>query len=140
MERPFGEGGLAPDGEWIEQMFGDDIDDVPGMDMADRFKRLAVENADDVAKLFDDPDSIINPSVHGFFQAQGVAADSTCAALSEVLARGNLLNAIIDARGADRGAGLEFEVRAGGMNTLRSRARCPGRIWVMSFMPVCADG
>jgi hypothetical protein len=118
-------------------MFGDDIDDVPGMDMADRFKRLAVENADDVAKLFDDPDSIINPSVHGFFQAQGVAADSTCAALSEVLARGNLLNAIIDARGADRGAGLEFEVRGHEYAAIASSLSGSN---LGHVMPVCADG
>jgi hypothetical protein len=111
MERPFREGGLAPDGEWIEQMFGDDINDVPGMDMADRFTRLAVENADDVAKLFDDPDSIINPSVDGFFQAAGVDTDPISAALKEVLGRGRRIIEIIDSRDATRGAGLDFKVR-----------------------------
>ena len=139
MERPGGEGGLAPDGERIEDLFGVDIYDVPGMDMdmADRFMRLAVENADDVAKLFDDPDSIINPSVHGFFQAQGVAADSTCAALSEVLARGRRLIEIIDSRDADSGTGTELEVRGHEYAAIASSLSGSN---LGHVMPVCADG
>ncbi len=137
MEQPGGEGGLAPDGERIENLFGVDIHDVPGMDMADHFMRLAVENADGVANLFDDPDSIINPSVHGFFQAPGVEMDSTFAALSEVLARAKLQTAIIDDRDADSGTGLEFKVRG---NEYAAIASALSRANLGHVMPVCADG
>ena len=137
MERPGGEGGLAPEGERIEEIFGFDIHAVSAMDMGERFKRLALENADDVAKLFDDPDSIMNPSVHGFFQAQGVEADSTCAALSEVLARAKLQTAIIDGRNADSGTGLEFKVRGHEYAAIASSLSGSN---LGHVMPVCADG
>ena len=137
MERPGGEGGLAPDGERIKNIFGVDIHDVPGMDMADHFMRLAVENADGVANLFDDPDSTINPSVHGFCQAPGFETHSTFAALREVSARAKLQTAIIDDRDADSETGLEFKVRG---HEYAATASSLSGANLGHVMPVCADG
>jgi hypothetical protein len=136
MEQPGGEG-LAPDGERIEEIFGFDIHAVSGMDMGERFKRLALENPVGVADLFGDSHNVINPNVDGFFQAPGVDTDPISAALKEVLARGRRIIEIIDSRDADSGTGTELEVRGHEYAAIASSLSGSN---LGHVMPVCADG